>query len=307
MFRPQLPCRHSQDRSAFTLVEIMVSIVILAILMSLLLPAIQRVRTTARIQEVKSDMEKLSAGLTQFKTRFGVDVPGSISFCETGTLWTSTPETQRSRAVIRQIWPQYSFTQNVDINGDGTNSAQPIELDGADCLVFFLGGLRDSTSGALVGFSKNPQNPFGPTSGNREGPFYEFNPGRLIDIDSDGIQEYRDPIPGQSSPYLYFANGYRVRQDTTATTVWVNADNWGTTANQQRMIRAYYQPNINVTWPGGPAQSVPHNKSTFQLISPGFDYQYGNGGAFNAQDNSGLTSDDDRDNITNFHSGLLGG
>ena len=177
-----------QRRDAFTLIEIMVAIVIIAILMSLLIPAVQNVRRTARIAEVKTDMDKLTTAMTQFKQRFNVDVPGSLTIFESAAGWTNPGgDGPRSRGIIRQIWPQFTFA-NLDINGDGTftNSYQ---LDGAECLVFFLGGRWDTgagsgNTGALVGFSKNPVNPFA-FGGNREGPFFEFKVGRLIDSDGD--------------------------------------------------------------------------------------------------------------------------
>jgi len=306
----------SRKRSAFTLVEIMVAIVIIAILMSLLLPALGRVKTTARIQEVKTDMDKLTTALTQFKTRFNVDVPGSITLYETGAQWATGADGPRSRGIIRQIWPTFGFG-DVNFNRD-SDTTDIIRLDGAECLVFFLGGVIDPNSGALNGFSKNPVNPFA-TGGNREGPFFEFKggftgnvgSGRLVDLDGDLFPEYLDPIQGQTSPYLYFANGYRTINDGSGN--WVNADNFeGTLAGHpapfQRMRRAYYTyPVTNNAYPAGAIASTPHNKATFQLISAGFDYQYGDGGAFdpNNEANNAAMNVADADNITNFHSGQL--
>ncbi len=60
-----------------------------------------------------------------------------------------------------------------------------------------------------TGFAKNPAYPFSPptVSSNREGPFFEFtDTSRIKDIDGNGINEWYDPLPGQSKPYLYFSS-----------------------------------------------------------------------------------------------------
>jgi len=294
-------------------------------LIGLLLPAINSAVRTARIQEVKADIEKLNTALTDFKRDFQRDVPGSITLCEKASAWATDPDGPRSRGILRQLWPQFSFA-DTDFNADG-DTTDIHHLEGAECLVFFLGGRVDfgasgtgtANSGALVGFSKNPISPFG-FGGNRRGPYFEFKgncniststptklvfSGRLCDTDGDGFPEYLDTIGGQTLPYLYYENGYRFQANASS---WVNSDNWGSTSASQRLARAYYQPGMATTYPAGALASVPHNKSGYQIISAGFDYDYGAGGAFdasNSANNTGMSAAD-RDNITNFHPGLLG-
>ncbi|MDA0920459.1 MAG: hypothetical protein O2945_15425, partial [Planctomycetota bacterium] len=207
---------------------------------------------------------------------------------ETASAWGSAP---RDRRIIKQIWQQFDFTLNRDFNGD-SDTTDTITLDGAECLVFFLGGMVDGTSGALRGFSKNPRDPFAIDNGSRDGPFFEFlggfdvttraPTGRLVDTDGDGAPEYLDTLASQLNPYVYFSSydgaGYRA------------ADNSG------RIAGPYYKDA---------ALKVPYNADSFQLISPGRDFQYGTGGHFNP--NNPPSSNADSDNITNFHSGILGG
>ena len=205
-------------------------------------------------------------------------------------------------------------------------------LNGAECLTFFLGGMIDTNSGAFVGFAKDQAHPFAAASQNstsnapfvitnRQGPFIELNgslkvpftatpgdgnwTGRLVDKDSDWFPEYKDTLPQQTMPYVYFsAAGGSYRSNSGAppagptnpspTPTWYNADGFP-------FLNYAYYSSFN---PMSSRNSAPYKPKGFQIISPGSDGVYGTGGGFNPEDTSKL-SKDDRDNITNFHSGRL--
>jgi prepilin-type N-terminal cleavage/methylation domain-containing protein len=289
-------------RAGFSLIELMIVLVIISILAAFILPAVMSSGQTVRVFEVNNEMEKFKASITQFKVTFGVEPPSSITIWETAAGWQSNP---RDRRIIKQLWPQFDFGYTAlvppgqfDFDLDGTFTSVP--LDGAECLVLFLGGIVDVSSGALHGFSKNPRNPFANDYGSRDGPFFEFKggfdvsglsltppilpvpTGRLVDTDGDSLPEYLDTLPSQTQPYVYFSSyggaGYR------------NADNSG------RITAPYFKDALS---------KVPYNQDSFQLISPGLDYQYGSGGQFDPDNPPSSTADSD--NIANFHSGLLGG
>ena len=186
---------------------------------------------------------------------------------------------------------------------------------------FFLGGMVSPTGGGFTGFSKDPQYPFGGGT-NREGPFVELKgslrvplpasptagnanwAGRLTDLDGDWFPEYRDTLPQQTSPYLYFngVSGYRTDFPTSP---WHNTDNYVPTVPTMSINNAYYS-NASFTPTTAPAMHTPYKPRGIQIISPGADGLYGTGGLFNPANTSALPLGD-RDNLTNFHSGRLGG
>jgi general secretion pathway protein G len=299
-------------RSGFTLIEVLIVIVIIGILAALILPAVNHARMRAQIARVQSELESIKASITDFKVRFKNDPPSSVTLYEAPAGWASDA---LSRRTIKTLWPQFDFSVSRKINTD-PDMTDTFTLEGSECLVFFLGGMIDGTSGAFRGFSKNPANPLALDNGTRDGPFFEFlggvNPttgapiGRIIDSDGDSLPEYVDALASQTQPIVYLSSnsglGYRASDDDS--------------------IAPYYRDG---------ARRAPFNADSFQLISPGFDFGYGTGGPLETEDSNGngtLDAGEDtngngildksrsqimtgsrtaeQDNITNFHSGQLG-
>jgi prepilin-type N-terminal cleavage/methylation domain-containing protein len=302
---PRVPRHH--HRSGFSLLELLAAIVIIAILISLLFPAIGAVRRRAQITRVSAEMTQFEQAIASFKALYGVEPPSSLHVPATGGTWNAADQSK-----VRSIWPQFNFS-----NRGGLDSAAPpipeLHLNGAECLVFFLGGR--STGGAgqaqMLGFSKNPETPWSDAGQNREGPFFQFDAGRLVDVDGDSVLlEYVDPLPNQKTPYLFLSSQGKNYHAANATgtpgtlstyddfDVHVKPSDTSTTTN----------PNPNMTLD---LQSIytkagnqPHRPNGYQIISPGLDGQYGVGGLYTSSGDVD-TRKTEQDNITNFAGGSL--
>ncbi len=275
------PAPGSAARNAFTLLELLIVIVIISVLVGLLFVAFGGVLENAAIVEVKSEFAQVDTAMTKFQDRYKILPPSSIVLTEDpGT----TPWDAKSRSVLRRMFGNtVDFSQLVDFNDDG-DTTDVLVLTSSECLLFFLGGMRDGTT--LTGFSGNLEKPFARGGDNREGPFITFDPGRFIDTEAtpDGMFEYRDLMATNDVPYIYASSN--------------NGQGYSDTDGS---VAHYHQSDGTTPW----------NKDTFQLISAGEDQAFG----FDPEPNpfvvltwseSQGASGEQADNITNFASGTLG-
>jgi len=273
--------KHTPQRG-FTLIELLMVISIIAILVALITPAVQSAFRTAKIGRVSAELTGLDAAANQFKARYGVNPPSFIVLDESGSNW---PE--QSKRVLRRIYGlEFDFSIQRDFNGDGDEDDGRITLTGDECLVFFLGGMPSRQGGnfVLTGFSHSKANPFKRGGQRRISFFNDWDVSRLSDRDDDGMPSYYDMfnLPGEGGrPYLYLST-------TKNGTYDISDVGWS------GMGSVYLQGSANTPW----------KKDGVQIISPGPDNAYGNGGRWVIDDSSSLALPD-LDNITNFSGGQL--
>ncbi len=248
-------------RRGFTLVELLMVITIIGMLAALLVAGAMRAVVTAKTARITVEVGMLDTAVQNYKNEIGGAYPPDATFLGTNNTWVNA-RNNRILTHLRKAFPRFYVNGYGPASSNGTlqqvvqqaftnyNSQTPPpvapypantpngaskwgnldNLDAAEALVFWLGGLPDvpvkdgSTqlwSYRMKGFSANKLKPFNLIDSSRlKGPF-EFQDQRLGDADGDGWPEYYpqvDSVPQPSgsgaaspgnptAPYVYFDAG----------------------------------------------------------------------------------------------------
>jgi len=280
-------------RRGFTLIEMLVVMAIIAVLMGLLMSGVMSVLAAKDRRANQFDIGKLSQDMNVALQKYGgkKTMPGKLVLYNNTDVYrnpsaylktaSDIQDANRTKEALRAMFGSRLITNAQAVNWDGSGNAGAVTtLEGSQCLVFYLGGIADSSSGLtkMTGFSSNPIDPLAAGGTDRIGPFYDFESRRLT------AGRYPSYLDRYGTPYAYF----------------------GGTGGANSYV--CYCPSLGVTGyyevadkNGNPVRWT--NPDSFQIVSAGKDKKFAAGGLWNPK--TGSTDLNARDDVSNFSSTAL--
>jgi hypothetical protein len=257
---------------------------VVALVLRECLPIIELIPGSHRASQNRGEIAQLEMAVAIFHRDFSIDnqyFPSRLRLCERLLDYDlrrdargdwNTPLDGESFTFLSKMFPRIDWhnrTGGIDWNGNGKVDSPGVTLEGDQCLVFFLGGIPSGgRQPDCLGFSKDPSDPAA-RGGERKGPYFAFDPGRLTDLKGNGFFSCLDVFGKR--PFAYFSS-YRRRNGYNRY--------FGTRGPSRKVIRDSDCASLGV-WPY--AESVNGaevrylNPSGFQIISGGTDGKFGPG------------------------------
>ncbi len=150
MARPfaRIPSRH-QKTAAFTLVELLVVITIMAILAALLIPAVISAQRRAQSTRIKMEIDQLATGFEDYRNDVAGEYPPNA--------WFVNSQTHNANAVVRHFkkaFPRHREPEALirGLSGYGTGTVVlPGGLSPAEAVFFWLGGFSSDPKYPISG------------------------------------------------------------------------------------------------------------------------------------------------------------
>ena len=185
-----IPC--AAPRSAFTLVELLVVIVILAMLASLVTVAASRAMTSARNAAIKAEIDMLHMAIMNYKNEYGSVPPCSDRVDTDSNNANGYVAINRVQTHLGKLFPRVhsmptEFASLNSIQAPQLFSGASPQLFSENAIFFWLQGYADS--------------PTAPISGGVRRKLYDFDLGRVEALRTPCAQYH--PSGKLLSPYLY--------------------------------------------------------------------------------------------------------
>ena len=233
------------SRSAFTLVELLVVIMIIATLVGLLAPAVMRALTSARNAAIKAEIDMLHMAVMNYKNEYGSFPPST-----TGTFGI-TGSDPASRHLLR-LFPRMA-------SGSAAGQAQRLCFLNTGTLTTSSITPASALPFWLFGYTDNPTQPVFVSTTTPRKKLFDFDTSRLAGIGTGTVSYYAPGKP--ASPYVYINSGTYGTLGTSGSAVGYVIGTGTYSAQSQVLATGTFF----------------FNADTFQILSAGRDEIFGNG------------------------------